>query len=50
VGTRSLQQLERNVAAAAARNDAAVDRELDALSAEAMRHIPGDGNIFLYTP
>lgn len=50
VGTRSLQQLERNVAAAAARNDAAVDRELDALSVEAMRHIPGDGNIFLYTP
>ena len=50
VGARSRDQLERNVSAARAPLGAALAEELEGLSAEAMRVIPDEGNIFLYYP
>ncbi len=50
VGSRSLEQLSRNVGAARAPLDAELARELEGLSTEAMRCIPDEGNIFLYYP
>ncbi len=50
VGARSRDQLVRNAAAARAPLDAALAAELEGLSAEAMRAIPDEGNIFLFYP
>ena len=50
VGARSRAQIEQNVAAASGRNPGEVDDELTRLSSEAMRHIPDEGNIFLFYP
>ena len=50
VGARSREQIHANVAAAAERNPAHLDDELTRLSSEAMRHIPDEGNIFLFHP
>jgi len=50
VGARSRDQLARNTAAARAPLDPALAAELQGLSAEAMRVIPDEGNIFLYYP
>lgn len=50
VGARSREQIRQNVAAAAGRNPAELDDEMTRLSGEAMRHIPDEGNIFLFHP
>jgi len=50
VGARSRAQIEQNVAAASGRNPREIDDELTRLSSEAMRHIPDEGNIFLFHP
>jgi len=50
VGARSREQIRANVAAAAGRNPGTLDDELTRLSSEAMRHIPDEGNIFLFHP
>ena len=49
-GARSRAQIEQNVAAASGRNPREIDDELTRLSSEAMRHIPDEGNIFLFHP
>jgi aryl-alcohol dehydrogenase-like predicted oxidoreductase len=50
VGARSLAQLQSNVEAASAPIEPSLEKELSALSEEAMRHLPDVGNIFLYYP
>jgi myo-inositol catabolism protein IolS len=50
VGARSRAQIEQNAAAAAGRNPKEIEDELTSLSTEAMRHIPDEGNIFLFHP
>jgi myo-inositol catabolism protein IolS len=50
VGARSRQQIRQNVAAAATRNSPEMEEEITRLSLEAMRHIPDEGNIFLFHP
>ncbi len=50
VGARSVEQLRSNVEAASGGLDPATEGELDLASAEAMRHIPDVGNIFLFYP
>jgi aryl-alcohol dehydrogenase-like predicted oxidoreductase len=50
VGARSAGQIQSNVTAGSGTNLPAVEEELTRLSDEAMRHIPDEGNIFLFHP